>query len=181
MAGALDGIRVIDFGQWLAGPSPLYSWLTREQRSSTWTHLAALPGRPWPTHSAAWQAAYRPGPEEHCRSGVRARLDQLRRCRDRELPPRGHGPLGTRLGCRQAVTTASSTARCPASPPMTRGPQCRRGKACWLPRPARTPGAARRISPASTPCLSPLSGALAAAIAIVMALIARERTASVNA
>ena len=59
MAGALDGIRVIDFGQWLAGPPPLYSWLTRERRSSTWTHLADLPGRPGQRHAAAWQAAYR--------------------------------------------------------------------------------------------------------------------------
>ena len=30
-------------------------------------------------------------------------------------------------------------------------------EACWLLRPGRTSGAARRISPASMPCLSPLS------------------------
>ena len=49
MAGALDGIRVIDFGQWLAGP--LTALLLADQGAEV-IHVdppGGLPGRPWPT------------------------------------------------------------------------------------------------------------------------------------
>ena len=158
MAGALDGIRVIDFGQWLAGP--LAALLLADQGAEV-IHVDPPGGPAWKTVA---NATLQRGKQrivldlkstadlasarglissadvviENFRPGVMDRWDSVGTSSD-------------------AVTTASSTARYPASPPMTRGPQCRRGKACWLLRPGRTPGAARRISPASMPCLSPLS------------------------
>jgi hypothetical protein len=38
MAGALAGIRAIDFGQWIAGPSPRCSSLTRTRRRGATPH-----------------------------------------------------------------------------------------------------------------------------------------------
>ena len=176
MAGALDGIRVIDFGQWLAGP--LTALLLADQggghpRGPTWRSCLEDRGQ---RHAAAWQAAYRPDLKstadlasarglissadvviENFRPGVMDRLglgwDIVRRGHDRliycSLP-------GFAADDPRAAMPAWEGVLAAATGTYTR--------------------AARRISPASMPCLSPLSsGALAAAIAIVMALIARER------
>ena len=76
MAGALDGIRVIDFGQWIAGP--LSALLLADQGAEV-IHVDPPGGARWQTPANATlqrgKHSISPRPEDQCRSGVRSRID----------------------------------------------------------------------------------------------------------
>ena len=173
--GALDGVRVVDFGQWIAGP--LAAMLLGDQGAEV-IHVDPPGGPRWKTPA---NATFNRGKtsvaldlESDIGRAARLAADRRRRRGHRELPARRDGsprPRGARGDWN--ATRASSTARCPASPRTTRAPRCRPGKACSAPPPASISRPARLASP-SVP-ISSTFGAIAAAVSIVMALIARER------
>ena len=110
--GALDGLRVVDFGQWVAGP--LAGMLLADQGGRRDSRRPAQ--RPGVGHARQRrveprQVAHRARPQAGRRPAYRRAADRRRRRGDRELPTRRDGPPGPLRG-------ADDHARRPADLPL---------------------------------------------------------------
>ena len=180
MSRPLDGVRVIDFGQYIAGP--LAAMLLAEQGAEV-VHVDPPGGPRWQTPANdAWNRGKQlvdAGPP--CRLGpcAGARADRVRRRAHRELPPGVMDRLG--LGSETLLAEHPRLVYCslpgfaaddPRAGLPGLGRRHRRGDrhlstAC-SPRPMR--------APVFTPvALASHFAAIEAAVAVVMALLARER------